>query len=111
QDLAPLVAGLTVTGGEPGSTRLTMRGINTGGVASTGGVYNDDVAFGSRSGLANGAVLAGNFDTFDLARIEVLRGPQGSLYGASSLGGVMRYVTNVPNSEAFEARGQASVAG
>ena len=104
QDLAPLVSGLTVTGGEPGTTRLTMRGINTGGVASTVGVYTDDVPFGSSSGLANGAILAGNFDTFDLARIEVLRGPQGSLYGASSVGGALKFVMNQPTTAGFEAR-------
>ena len=104
QDLAPLVSGLTVTSAEPGTTRVTMRGINTGGVASTVGVYSDDVPFGSSSGLANGAILAGDFDTFDLARLEVLRGPQGSLYGASSVGGVLKYVMNRPKTTGFEAR-------
>jgi iron complex outermembrane recepter protein len=104
QDLAPLVSGLTVTGAEPGTTRLTMRGINTGSVASTVGVYTDDVPFGSSSGLANGAVLAGNFDTFDLARVEVLRGPQGSLYGASSVGGALKYVMNQPTTAGVETR-------
>ena len=104
RDLSSLVSGLTVTGTEPGTTRLTMRGINTGGVASTVGIYTDDVPFGSSSGLANGAVLAGNFDTFDLARIEVLRGPQGSLYGASSVGGALKFVMNQPTTAGFEAR-------
>ncbi|HEX9130578.1 MAG TPA: TonB-dependent receptor [Gemmatimonadaceae bacterium] len=104
QDLATLVSGLTVTGVEAGSSRLTMRGINTGGVASTVGVYTDDVPFGSSSGLANGAILAGDFDTFDLARIEVLRGPQGTLYGASSVGGALKYVLNQPTTAGFEAR-------
>ena len=104
QDLAPLVSGLVVTGAEPGTNRITMRGINTGGVASTVGVYTDDVPFGSSSGLANGAVLAGNFDTFDLARVEVLRGPQGSLYGASSVGGALKYVMNQPTTAGYEAR-------
>jgi outer membrane receptor protein involved in Fe transport len=104
EDLAPLVSGLTVTTAEPGTTRLTLRGVNTGGVASTVGVYSDDVPFGSSSGLANAAILAGNFDTFDVARVEVLRGPQGSLYGASSLGGVLKYVMNQPTAAGFEAR-------
>jgi iron complex outermembrane receptor protein len=81
-----------------------LRGINTGGVASTVGVYFDDVPFGSSSGLANASILAGDFDTFDIARVEVLRGPQGTLYGASSLGGVMKYVPNRPTTERFEAR-------
>ena len=103
-DVAPLVPGLSVVSATPGQTRITLRGINTGGVASTVGVYVDDVPFGSSSGLANGAVVASDFDTFDVARIEVLRGPQGTLYGASSLGGVFKYITNLPTTKGFEAR-------
>ncbi|HET7292716.1 MAG TPA: TonB-dependent receptor [Vicinamibacteria bacterium] len=104
QDLVPLVPGLSTATSRPGVTRITLRGINTGGVASTIGVYYDDVPFGSSSGLANAAVVSGDFDTFDLARVEVLRGPQGTLYGASSLGGVIKYVPNRPSSERFETR-------
>src|SRR5262245_39407379 len=104
QDLVPLVPGLSLTATRPGVTRVTLRGINTGGVASTVGVYFDDVPFGSSSGLANASILAGDFDTFDIARVEVLRGPQGTLYGASSLGGVLKYVPNRPSTERFEAR-------
>ena len=103
-DLEPLVPGLDVVTATPGQTRVTLRGVNTGGVASTVGVYLGDVPFGSSSGLANGAILAGDFDTFDMATIEVLRGPQGTLYGASSLGGVLRYVPNRPTTDRFEAR-------
>ena len=93
QDYVKLVPGLQLTQAQPGFGRLVLRGINTGGVASTVGVYVDETTFGSSSGLANGAILAGDFDTFDVARVEVLRGPQGTLYGASSLGGVLKYVT------------------
>ena len=110
EDLVSLVPGFSLgDAARAGVSRITLRGINTGGVARTVGVYLDDVPFGSSSGLANGAVLSGDFDTFDLARVEVLRGPQGTLYGASSLGGVLRYVTNAPNVDAFEARGRVSV--
>jgi len=109
KDLVPLVPGLSVTGDTPGETRITLRGINTGGVATTVGVYLGDVPFGSSSGLANASVLSGEFDTFDLARIEVLRGPQGTLYGASSLGGVFKYVPNLPSTEGFEARARAGL--
>jgi iron complex outermembrane recepter protein len=108
QDLVSLVPGLSLTSDRPGVTRVTLRGINTGGVASTVGVYFNDVPFGSSSGLANGAVVSGDFDTFDMARVEVLRGPQGTLYGASSLGGVIKYVPNQPSTERFEARLLAS---
>ena len=103
-DLVALVPGLNVSSVAAGVSRLTLRGINTGGVASTVGVYVADTPFGSSTGLANGAILSGDFDTFDLARVEVLRGPQGTLYGASSLGGVLKYVPAPANTEKFEGR-------
>jgi outer membrane receptor protein involved in Fe transport len=109
QELVNLIPGLSINSNTRGVTRVTMRGINTGGVASTVGVYVNDVPFGSSSGLANAAVLSGDFDTFDMARIEVLRGPQGTLYGASALGGVIKYVANAPSTEAFETRFRGSM--
>ena len=109
QDLVAMVPGLSLNSNTRGVTRISMRGINTGGVASTVGIYINDVPFGSSSGLANAAILSGDFDTFDMARVEVLRGPQGTLYGASSLGGVIKYVTNAPSTDGFEARLQAAV--
>src|SRR6187455_2393723 len=108
QDFVKLVPGLQLTQATPGFGRLSLRGINTGGVASTVGVYVDETTFGSSSGLANGAILTGDFDTFDVARVEVLRGPQGTLYGASSLGGVLKYVTNEPQTDSFEGRVRGS---
>lgn len=109
EDYLKLVPGLQLDQDTPGEGRLILRGINTGGVASTVGVYVDETPFGSSSGLVNGAVLAGDFDTFDVNRIEVLRGPQGTLYGASSLGGVLRFVTNAPSTERMMVRGRASL--
>jgi len=104
QDYLKLVPGLQLTQTTPGQGRLVMRGINTGGVASTVAVYVDETPFGSSSGLVNGAILAADFDPFDMQRIEVLRGPQGTLYGASSLGGVLKFATNPPNTDRAEAR-------
>ena len=109
QDYLKLVPGLQLDQSTQGQGRLILRGINTGGVASTVGVYVDETPFGSSSGLVNGAILAGDFDTFDINRIEVLRGPQGTLYGASSLGGVLRFVTNAPSTSGFEARARAGI--
>jgi len=108
QDYVKLVPGLQLTQDTQGFGRLTLRGINTGGVASTVGVYVDETPFGSSSGLVNGAVITGDFDTFDVSRVEVLRGPQGTLYGASSLGGVLKYVTNEPTFDGFEGRARGS---
>lgn len=98
------VPSLQLVQGTPGQGRLVLRGINTGGVASTVAVYVDETPFGSSTGLANGAELAGDFDTFDIGRIEVLRGPQGTLYGASSLGGLLKFVTNAPSTSDFEGK-------
>jgi iron complex outermembrane receptor protein len=108
QDLVSMVPGLSLNSNTRGVTRVTMRGINTGGVASTVGIYVNDVPFGSSSGLANAAILSGDIDTFDMARVEVLRGPQGTLYGASALGGVIKYVANSPSTEGFDAAFQTS---
>ena len=109
QDYLNQVPGLSLEQSEPGVGRLVLRGVNTGGVSSTVAVYVDETPFGSSTGLVNGAILAGDFDTFDVSRIEVLRGPQGTLYGASSLGGVLKFVTNTPQFGQFHARGRAGI--
>jgi outer membrane receptor protein involved in Fe transport len=108
-DYAQLVPGFTVTQDNPGETRLILRGINTGSVGSTVATYVDDTPFGASGSLSNGAILAGDFDTFDVARVEVLRGPQGTLYGSNSLGGVLKFITAAPSTSAFEVRGQAGI--
>lgn len=108
-DYLKLVPGLQLVQSTPGQGRLVMRGVNTGGVASTVAVYMDETPFGSSSGLVNGAVLAGDFDTFDVARVEVLRGPQGTLYGASSMGGLLKFVTNTPDFSGYSTRIRAGL--
>ena len=108
-DYLKLVPGLQLNQSTPGQGRLIVRGVNSGGVASTVGVYMDETPFGSSSGLVNGAALAGDFDTFDLERIEVLRGPQGTIYGALSLSGVLKFVTKEPSTTAFTARGRVGL--
>src|SRR3546814_19343681 len=63
QDFAKLVPGLQLEQSNAGEGRLVLRGINTGGVASTVATYIDETTFGSSSGQNNGANLAGEFDT------------------------------------------------
>ncbi|MET0265507.1 MAG: TonB-dependent receptor, partial [Duganella sp.] len=109
-DYLKLVPSMQLVQSTPGAGRLVLRGIDTGGVASTVAVYLDETPFGSSSGMANGATMAGDFDTFDIARVEVLRGPQGALYGASSLGGLVKFVTNTPDASAFQLRARAGLA-
>lgn len=100
-DLETQVPGLSVELSTPGLERLTLRGENVGGVGSTVTTYIDDIPFGSSNALANGALAAGDFDTWDLQRVEVLRGPQGTLYGAGSEGGLLKYVTTPPDPRRF----------
>ena len=102
-DLASRVPGLTLTDVRPGNTRLSLRGQNVEGIGSTVTTYIDDTPFGSSNALADGFAFSGDFDTWDLQRIEVLRGPQGTLYGAGSEGGLLKYVTNPPDPTKFAA--------
>lgn len=82
---------------------LSIRGITTG--PATGnpvvGYTIDDVPYGSSAGLAGLFGSAPDLDPSELARIEVLRGPQGTLYGASSMGGLVKYVTVDPSTREF----------
>ncbi|HEY0747589.1 MAG TPA: TonB-dependent receptor [Steroidobacteraceae bacterium] len=95
-DYAALVPGLSLASPQPGLTNLTLRGQNAGGVGSTVAVYLDESPFGSSSALLDGSIISGDFDTWDLQRVEVLRGPQGTLYGANSEGGLLKFVTIAP---------------
>lgn len=82
---------------------LSIRGITTGGATNpTLAILVDDVPFGSAT--ANGASNIPDFDPGILQQIEVLRGPQGTLYGAASLGGLIKYVTRDPDLANFGGR-------
>ena len=91
-----------------GRTELALRGISSGSVQPSGsvGIYIDDSPFGSSSVYAQGSLLTPDLDPADLERIEVLRGPQGTLYGAGALGGVLRYITIAPDTENLAGRVQ-----
>ena len=107
-DYAALVPGLSLASSQPGLTRLTLRGQNAGGVGSTVGVYVDETPFGSSTALLNGSVNTGDLDTWDMQRIEVLRGPQGTLYGANTEGGLLKFVTNAPVLGSFSGAAELS---
>ena len=93
-----------------GQTSLTLRGISTGGLTnSTVGITVDDVPFGSGTALTYGSQTSLDLDPAVLSQIEVLRGPQGTLYGAASLGGLVKYVTKDPSLTQFSGRVQAGL--
>jgi outer membrane receptor protein involved in Fe transport len=104
EDYISTVPGMSLIESSPTHPQLVLRGINAGGVGSTVGTYVDETPYGSSSALANGTDMAPNLDTFDIQRVEVLRGPQGTLYGASTLGGLLKFVTNAPDTSGFEAK-------
>ncbi len=103
-DLSYAVPGLVVdqTGG--GYQRYFIRGVGNGnGVTSLVGVYLDD------ADVTNNGNTQLDINMTDLARVEVLKGPQGTLYGDGSAGGTIRYITNDPNLTAFSAYGDVSL--
>jgi len=98
RDITDSVPGLIFTTSGVGQSQLSMRGVTTGAdVGPTVGIYIDEVPYGSSSAFANAATLGLDAGLFDLDRVEVLRGPQGTLYGASAMGGVLRYITPMPS--------------
>jgi len=98
------VPGLSFQPGPISTSLLSIRGITTGGQSPTAtvGIMVDDVPFG-----ATGGVIIPDIDPGDLARIEVLRGPQGTLYGASSMGGLLKFVTLDPSTDSVSGRVEA----
>ncbi|MGH8290526.1 MAG: TonB-dependent receptor [Steroidobacteraceae bacterium] len=102
------VPGLSVAPSTMSSETLSIRGITTGAVgegppnpAPTVAVTIDGVPYG---GVGGGDQLVPDFDPGDLSSIEVLRGPQGTLFGASSLGGLVNFVTVDPSTSGIFGR-------
>ena len=107
QDYFSSVPGLNLTPGVEGNQNLTIRGIGFGFANATTGVTVDDVPFGSAAGGLPTGLAPPDLDPSDLSHIEVLRGPQGTLYGASSMGGLIRYVTAAPSMDGVSGSMQA----
>lgn len=109
QDYVADLPGVDIkSGGGAGLGSISIRGVTTGNqTIATVGTYIDDVAVGSTNAYANGATSALDMSLLDLNHLEVLRGPQGTLYGAGAMGGVLKYVTNEPDTGEWS--GQASL--
>lgn len=92
----------------PGNNLIAIRGISSTAGAATTGVYIDDTPVHIRQfGTAPNAGLPA---VFDLERVEVLRGPQGTLYGAGSQGGTVRFITPQPDLYSYSAYGRGEIA-
>ena len=98
QDYMNYVPGVSLESyGRPGQTQVSIRGISSQSVGATTAVYVDDIPISQSSNESQGAAYTPDLDPSDLDSVEVLKGPQGTLYGASSLGGLIRYVTKEPS--------------
>jgi iron complex outermembrane recepter protein len=107
--LAQTVPGIAMRTSGPGQTEFEMRGLNSaGGNASVVGFYLDETALSSPASAQLGKVVI-DPNLYDLNRVEILRGPQGTLYGSSSMGGTVKVVPNAPQLGVFAASGETVV--
>src|SRR5450631_2466418 len=102
QDLVGTVPGLSARTAGPGQTEYEMRGLgSSGGSVATVGFYLDETPLAASAVALNGRTVI-DADLYDLNRTEILHGPQGTLYGAGSMGGTIKLVTNQPKLRALE---------
>ncbi|MGH6613359.1 TonB-dependent receptor [Sphingomonas sp.] len=103
RDYSSLVPGFSLRDiGNPGQATIVLRGLNTGpqqGTA-TSAFYIDDAPFSASGFISAGSFINPDLDIADVERIEVLKGPQGTLYGANSLGGLVKVVSKRPDAHA-----------
>jgi outer membrane receptor protein involved in Fe transport len=110
-NLAQATPGVSLKSEGPSQTEIEMRGMtSSGGNSATVGFYLDDIPLTGPASAQNGHVVI-DPSLYDLSRIEVLRGPQGTLFGSGSMGGTVRLITNQPDLKEFHASAQSIVSG
>jgi iron complex outermembrane receptor protein len=111
ESVAANVGGLTVQNLGPGQSQVAVRGVSAGqivrdqpGVKEQVGVYLDE-------SVVSLSLFTPDLDLFDTNRVEVLRGPQGTLFGSGSLSGTVRYITNQPEQGVTKGFAELGVGG
>ena len=106
EDVSANVAGFSIQNLGPGQSQIAIRGVSAGqivrdqpGVKEQVGVYLDE-------SVISLSLFTPDIDLFDMSRVEVLRGPQGTLFGSGSLSGTVRYITNQPELGVLEGTGE-----
>jgi iron complex outermembrane receptor protein len=108
-ELARNVAGLSITDLGPGQSQVAIRGISAGQVVRDQPGLKEQVAVYLDESPISLALFTPDLDLIDLDRVEVLRGPQGTLYGAGSLSGTVRYITAQPQLGQFSGSTELSL--
>jgi outer membrane receptor protein involved in Fe transport len=109
--LAQGTPGVSLKSEGPSQTEIEMRGMtSSGGNSATVGFYLDNVPLSGPANGQNGHVVI-DPDLYDLNRIELLRGPQGTLFGSGSMGGTVRLITNQPDPSAYHASAESTLSG
>lgn len=105
QDYLALIPGVSIQSqGAAGWGAVQIRGVSSQNVSPATATYVDEIPVGASSATARSNFYTVDLDPADLERVEVLKGPQGTLYGASSMGGVIKYVTRRPSLTETEIR-------
>ena len=109
EDLSRNVAGLSIQNLGPGQSQVSIRGVSSGeivrdqpGVKGQIGVYMDEVPISL-------SLFTPDIDLFDMERVETLRGPQGTLFGAGSIGGTIRFISNQPKLNLTEVKAEFNI--
>ena len=111
QGIATRVPGLSIASAGPGNAVYQIRGLtSTGGESSTVGFYLDDIPITQPVSASLGKVAI-DPNLYDLQRVEVLRGPQGTLYGAGSMGGTIKMVMSSPDVSGLYGSGETIGSG
>src|SRR3989441_3043548 len=96
ETIAANVAGFSVQNLGPGQSQVAMRGASSGQIARDQSGVKEQVGTYLDDSPVSLSLFTPDLDLFDVGRVEVLRGPQGTLFGAGSLAGTVRYITNQP---------------
>jgi outer membrane receptor protein involved in Fe transport len=111
QELVQAVPGIAVASAGPGQAQYEIRGLSaSGGESPTIGFYLGETPITPPATATTGK-SAIDPDLYDLARVEVLRGPQGTLYGSGSMGGTVKLVPNAPDPSSFYGSAQTTLSG
>lgn len=96
EEIAANVAGFNVQNLGPGQNQVAIRGVSSGQIARDQPGVKESVGAYLDESVISLSLFTPDIDLFDMNRVEVLRGPQGTLFGSGSLSGTVRYISNQP---------------